>query len=115
MTTFLFAKGNEKTSLPNEFSHKAELGYHVSQFVWKLARHKNRHGREADGAIHWRSISQKLGFAFPKYGGDTTDRDWINHIWKRSNDFSIARILATLYCIFVLSKDTLEKIWLNLS
>ena len=31
------------------------------------------------------------------------------------HDFSIARILATLYRIFVLSKDTLEEIASNLS
>ena len=70
----------------NEFSHKYELGYHISKFVGRLVRHENRHDREADGAIHWRLTSQKLKFAFLKYGGDTfTDRDWIHHIWKGSN------------------------------
>ena len=48
------------------------------KFAGKLVRHENCRDREADGAIHWRVIRQKLKFTFMKQGRHTfTDRDWV--------------------------------------
>ena len=55
----------------NEFSHEYEFELQISTFVGKWVRHENRRDREADGAIHWRLIRQKLKFTLTKQGGDT--------------------------------------------
>ena len=87
----------------NEYSHTKDLGHQISKFVGKFVRNGKVRDREADGAIHWRLIRQKLKFTFTKQGGDIfTDRDWINHIWK--GNCKTARIHAALYCLFELLK-----------
>ena len=100
----------------NKYSHKHDLGHQISKFVGKLFRHEHRLDREADGAIHWRLIRQKLKFTFTrqapsliKIGSIISGRVAAKH------DFSTVRILAALYCAFELLKDTLEKIWSNQS
>ena len=58
----------------------------------------------------WKLKDPKLRFAFLKYGGNTfTDKDWTGREAAK-HDFRTARILATLCCVFVLCKDTLEEI-----
>ena len=55
----------------------------ISQNLSGVGTYENRNDREADEAVHWRLINQKLRFGFLKNGGDIfTDRDLIYHYWK---------------------------------
>ena len=58
----------------------------VSKLVMKLVRHYDQGEREADGAVHWKSMGLKLRHAFHREGGHTfSDSDWLQHICKGSN------------------------------
>ena len=41
----------------------------ISKLVMKLARHLDQEEREADGAVHWKSMGPKLGHTFQEQGG----------------------------------------------
>ena len=120
MTTFLFAKGNVKTSLPIEFGHKYESGCHISKicrencYVTKIAMTEKQMVQ-----FDWRLISQKLRFAFLKYGGDTfTDRDWINLVWKGSKQtrFQYCQNSCEHFIVYSCHPRTRRRrVWSNLS
>ena len=45
-------------------------------------RHYDQEEREANGAVHWKS----MGPAFQREGGHTSsDSDWLQHIYKRKH------------------------------
>ena len=59
----------------------------VSQLVMRLARHCDQDEREADGAVHWKSMGPKLRKAFQKAGGHKfSDSDWFQHIHKKGSN-----------------------------
>ena len=50
-------------------------------------RHEHSQERVTDGATHWKFTSPKFKFKFRSDGGSKfTNRDWINFIWKGSNN-----------------------------
>ena len=116
MTTFLFTKGNGKTSLPLSTATKMswdtvsqyllESGYvtkiavtekQMEQFI------RDRHVRSWN--LH--SWSKQEIPSLTEIGSITSGREAARH------DFSIARIPPAPYCTFELFKDTLGEIWSN--
>ena len=74
----------------------------------KLVRHLDHEDREADGAVHWKSMGPKLRHTFQERGGYTLpDSQWLEFIWKLV--FSIARTPMTFHCTFEPFKGTLEE------
>ena len=69
----------------NEYCKGYTLESSISTLLMKLVRHLDRHERETDGAVHWKSMGPKLQHAFQKGGHASSHSDSVNHTWKGSN------------------------------
>ena len=70
---------------------------------------QNPNSREADGATHWRWIRQKLKFtheARKRHPSLTEIGSIISGRAAARHDFSIAKIIVSLYCTFEFFEDT---------
>ena len=74
-------------SIPaNEWKKYRSLSAATSKMVMRLLRRHDRHEREIDGAVHWKTMSPELLRAFGHQGTrNFSEKDWLEHFHEGSD------------------------------